>query len=286
MQWIKRRLWVTVGLAILLVFIILLPLFAVAAILTDESDNQNGSLSDMESGQIRLEYVSGKMKISQNSIRLDVFDQEGRRLYRFYGTLSGEDVTIYSPEENAKIQGTYKAGKFELYGTIGEDENETEFYMKGPRSSASGYMGIGAIAIGMTEASGKLVFPVANYFYCMTSDYTVRKHPIYGYIHQHAGVDLACAEGADIVAAASGIVTYAGWNGGYGNMVEITHPQGMKTRYGHNSALRVSKGMRVKAGDIIAAAGSTGNSTGPHCHFEVIVKGKLTDPKKYITIPK
>ena len=72
MQRIKRRLWVTVGLAILLVFIILLPLFAVAAILTDESDNQNGSLSDMESGQIRLEYVSGKMKISQNSIRLDV----------------------------------------------------------------------------------------------------------------------------------------------------------------------------------------------------------------------
>ena len=57
MQRIKRRLWVTVGLAILLVFIILLPLFAVAAILTDESDNQNGSLSDMESGQIRLEYV-------------------------------------------------------------------------------------------------------------------------------------------------------------------------------------------------------------------------------------
>ena len=164
MQRIKRRLWVTVGLAILLVFIILLPLFAVAAILTDESDNQNGSLSDMESGQIRLEYVSGKMKISQNSIRLDVFDQEGKRLYRFYGTLSGEDVTIYSAEENAKIQGTYKAGKFELYGTIGEDENETEFYMKGPRSSASGYMGIGAIAIGMTEASGKLVFPVANYF--------------------------------------------------------------------------------------------------------------------------
>ncbi len=113
MQRIKRCLWMKVGLVILLVFLMLLPLFAVAAILTDESDNQNGSLSDMESGQIRLEYVSGKMKISQNSIRLDVFDQEGKRLYRFYGTLSGEDVTIYSPEENAKIQGTYKAGKFE-----------------------------------------------------------------------------------------------------------------------------------------------------------------------------
>jgi murein DD-endopeptidase MepM/ murein hydrolase activator NlpD len=100
--------------------------------------------------------------------------------------------------------------------------------------------------------------------------------------YRHTGVDIADHIGTPIYAAEDGVVTTAGWNsGGYGNMILIDHGGGKKTRYGHLSAFAVNKGQRVKKGQYIAAMGSTGHSTGPHLHFEVIINGRVYNPLNY-----
>ena len=99
----------------------------------------------------------------------------------------------------------------------------------------------------------------------------------------HPGIDIANDYGTPIIAAASGTVTAAGWNsGGYGNMVDINHGNGIMTRYGHAMQVVVSTGQQVKRGQLIAYMGSTGFSTGPHVHYEVHVNGNRVNPISYL----
>ena len=99
----------------------------------------------------------------------------------------------------------------------------------------------------------------------------------------HPGIDIANDMGTPIVATADGVVEVAGWNsGGYGNMVDIDHGNGIMTRYGHASQVVVTAGQPVKRGQIIAYMGSTGFSTGPHCHYEVHVNGQVVNPASYL----
>lgn len=98
----------------------------------------------------------------------------------------------------------------------------------------------------------------------------------------HEGVDIAGDYGTPISATAAGIVTQAGWVGGYGYLVEVKHADGIVTRYGHNSAVLVYEGQHVDQGSMIALMGSTGNSTGPHCHYEVRIHGEAVDPMYFL----
>lgn len=98
----------------------------------------------------------------------------------------------------------------------------------------------------------------------------------------HTGLDIAAPYGTSIKAAASGTVRFAGYSGGYGYVVKLTHDNGVETYYGHCSKLYVSAGQKIKAGDVIAAVGSTGNSTGNHLHFEVRVNGSEVNPQNYL----
>ncbi len=127
---------------------------------------------------------------------------------------------------------------------------------------------------------GKLAYPSG--YTTITSPYGYRIHPIYGVRKLHTGIDFGAPMGAAVYAAESGKVIMASYYGGYGNTVIIDHGGGMTTLYAHNSALYVSNGQTVKRGQKIAACGSTGNSTGPHCHFEVRINGATTDPMKYL----
>ena len=99
----------------------------------------------------------------------------------------------------------------------------------------------------------------------------------------HKGIDIAVPRGTPIYAADGGTVTYAGWMSGYGYLVEINHGNGYVTRYGHNSGLTVSVGQHVYKGQQVARAGSTGNSTGNHCHFEVRYNGVAKNPLNYLS---
>lgn len=98
----------------------------------------------------------------------------------------------------------------------------------------------------------------------------------------HEGIDIAAPEGTYISAYMEGIVIFSGWYEGYGNLVVIDHGQGIKTYYGHNSILLVNKGQNVKMGQYIARVGSTGDSTGPHCHFEIRINGTPVNPLDYL----
>lgn len=98
----------------------------------------------------------------------------------------------------------------------------------------------------------------------------------------HEGIDIAVPSGTPVVAAASGVVIWAGWMGGYGNLVVVDHGGGLATAYGHNSSVTVGVGQSVSQGQLIAYSGSTGQSTGPHVHFEVRVGGAAVDPLGYL----
>lgn len=116
----------------------------------------------------------------------------------------------------------------------------------------------------------------------LSSKYGYRSDPFTGKRTWHGGVDLAGKDGSDIIAVASGVVTWAGERYGYGNLVEVDHGDGLVTRYAHAKTVKVKIGDVVQKGQVVALMGSTGRSTGPHVHFEVIRNGKTEDPVKYI----
>jgi murein DD-endopeptidase MepM/ murein hydrolase activator NlpD len=122
--------------------------------------------------------------------------------------------------------------------------------------------------------------PVASGW--VSSEYGYRVDPFSGRRAWHGGVDFAGAEGSRVVAVAAGIVTRAGLERGYGNMVEIDHGDGLVTRYGHNHENRVAVGDLVKKGDVVALMGKTGRASGPHVHFEVTKDGHSMNPAPYI----
>ena len=116
----------------------------------------------------------------------------------------------------------------------------------------------------------------------ITSYFGWRTHPIFGTTKYHSGMDIAVDYGTPIMAADSGTVIYSGWRGGYGYAVMIDHGSGLVTLYAHNQSLNVYEGQYVTKGTCIAYAGSTGYSTGPHCHFEVRLHGEVTEPLNYL----
>jgi murein DD-endopeptidase MepM/ murein hydrolase activator NlpD len=134
---------------------------------------------------------------------------------------------------------------------------------------------------GADEASGGFRMPVAGR---ITSGFGERYHPILGYERFHAGVDLGAAAGTPIVAAADGRVVSAGWAGGYGRAVSIAHSGGIETRYGHMSRIAAFAGEQVHRGEVIGYVGSSGLSTGPHLHFEVMKNGRPVNPLSVKTI--
>ncbi len=116
----------------------------------------------------------------------------------------------------------------------------------------------------------------------LSSRFGMRTHPIYGIRKMHTGIDISAPQGTPIRASAGGTVVYADWWGGYGKVVIIDHGGGISTLYGHCSSLYVKTGQNVSQGQVIAAVGSTGLSTGPHLHFEVRKNGKPVDPLNYL----
>jgi len=123
------------------------------------------------------------------------------------------------------------------------------------------------------------IWPVAGW---LTSSFGNRRDPFTGGSDFHPGLDISASQGDEVVAPALGIVSMAGWNGAYGNMVVIDHGFGIVTKYGHLSRFAVMNGQQVNRGDTIGFVGSTGRSTSSHLHYEIWVNGKLTNPMRLL----
>lgn len=131
---------------------------------------------------------------------------------------------------------------------------------------------------GDAGGSGAMIWPCSGSISC---EYGYRNCPYHGY-ELHSGIDIAVATGTDIRAAASGTVKQAYFNSSYGNMILLDNGNGINTLYAHNSRLIVKAGDKVKKGQVIAKSGNSGNSTGPHCHFEVRKNGNPVNPREYL----
>ncbi len=121
--------------------------------------------------------------------------------------------------------------------------------------------------------------PVAGWY---TSRFGYRTSPVTGRTQMHAGLDIAAAPGTPIYSPADGVVSYSGYDGGYGQMVTVDHGWGITTRFGHNSKNLVKVGQKVKRWEIIGLVGNTGRTTGPHLHYEVRINDIPVDPSNYI----
>lgn len=233
--------------------------------------------------------------------------EEGTTYYRYYAIAENDDEKLYVENfENAeKIVNELKDKKsnnidnisiVEKYETdmkdlVQSEEAISKLYVEPPKpvavakkktTSTTKYASTGSVNTSLTTSSAKanlgisLIRPVSG---IVTSRFgaasAIRRS-------SHTGLDLATSTGTPIKAAASGTVTFAGYKGSYGNLMVITHENGVQTYYGHCSQLYLSAGATVSQGQSIGAVGSTGNSTGPHLHFEVRVNGTAYNPENYV----
>ena len=165
--------------------------------------------------------------------------------------------------------------EFELY-------NKIEEYQKQIQEIELEIRQLALANIGEEYIGGEMAWPIPGYN-SITSQFGMRTHPITGIYKLHTGVDVGAPLGADFVAANDGVVIKAEYNGAYGNMVMINHGGGVVTLYAHGSEILVDVGDTVLQGDSVLKVGSTGYSTGPHAHFEVIINGVYVNPLDYIT---
>jgi murein DD-endopeptidase MepM/ murein hydrolase activator NlpD len=188
-------------------------------------------------------------------------DLEGRPIYGHQADFSGAaSVLTLSTRQPPARPGRFAVPPAEPLGTV-----TALPAAKAPRRSTP----IGAVML-------PRYFPVA--VNSISSGFGVRAHPILGVTRVHQGVDLAVPAGTPVAATANGQVVFAGWSGGYGLMIAIDHGNGVETRYGHMERLAARVGTRLRAGDVLGSAGSTGLSTGPHVHYEVRVGGVAVSP--------
>ncbi len=238
-------------------------------------------------------YEGQKLLVSNqvNYLRVKVTKTEKRTVTVPYNTVEVQNSSLYTGTSRTITEGvdgeqvvteliTYVDGVRTSVKEISRVTTREKVDKKVEVGTKSRYgYSYGSTDIGSTTRYGRFIWPCVGAS-IISSPYGWRSRGF------HTGVDLCRpggTYGATIVAADSGTVTSSGWNGSYGNCVIIDHGGGVSTLYAHCSELKVSAGQYVSAGQVIAAAGSTGNSTGPHCHFEVRINGSSVNPMPYIS---
>ena len=232
-------------------------------LLTELTATQNEIKTRTEEIKVEKEQSEYLLGVAQEKMdSLDAIVAEKRRLVESYAQDEAKYNQLISSNEKASQEAQAMINKI-----LAEQTPSTTSYV---------YTG------------GQLNWPVPSRSASsssLSSGYVSRNRPIGRGSEFHTGYDIPASYGSAVVAAEAGTVIYAGWMSGYGNTIMINHGNGLVTLYGHNSSLTVSKGDTVSRGQQVAKIGSTGNSTGNHCHFEVRVNGSHTNPEPYLGVP-
>lgn len=232
-------------------------------LLTELTATQNEIKTRTEEIKVEKEQSEYLLGVAQEKMdSLDAIVEEKRRLVESYAQDEAKYNQLISSNEKASQEAQAMINKI-----LAEQTPSTTSYV---------YTG------------GQLNWPVPSRSASsssLSSGYVSRNRPIGRGSEFHTGYDIPASYGSAVVAAEAGTVIYAGWMSGYGNTIMINHGNGLVTLYGHNSSLTVSKGDTVSRGQQVAKIGSTGNSTGNHCHFEVRVNGSHTNPEPYLGVP-
>ena len=209
-------------------------------------------------------------KVAKQQALIDLMENDKEIYDRQYDEMMASSAEverlIHEKEEEMRRAAEEARRQAEMEARAAQAGNVVEFGEDG-----GGYV--------MQSYGGGMIWPISG---PITSEFGWRTHPIFGSARFHSGLDIGGDYGMPIHAAASGVVIEAGWIGGYGNTIMIEHGGGIVTLYGHNESLAVGVGQQVNQGDVVAYCGSTGNSTGPHCHFEVRVGGEPVSPWDYL----
>ena len=233
-------------------------------------ENTESVKADYESTRSELEELKAQLKAEQEELEKDI--EEAIQII----------LDLENDLENRQAEyDAIMAAEDAANATIDKLVAELEAERAAAAAAAAAAAGSGGGG-GSANASGSFLWPVASYVY-VSSRFGLRVHPITGEKKSHTGIDIASNQGTAVYASDGGTVTLAGWNGGYGNCIMIDHGNGYVTLYGHLSSISVSQGQTVSQGTTIGAVGSTGNSTGPHLHFEVLKNGTRIDPEQFFS---
>ena len=245
---------------------------------------------DVESIKKSYEEVRHEQELLQKELdtkqaELDAQVEAAYTMIADIETLSDDAQAEYDAiaEEEAKAEETLQEAIRKRAAEEAAKNTANNANSGGNSGGSGGNSGGGGSSGGGSATSlSNLQWPVPS---CtlITSRFGYRVAPTTGASTYHGGLDIGAGMGASIVAAGAGDVIYAGANGGYGNCVMIDHGNGVVTVYAHMSSIGVSYGQYVTAGQYVGAVGSTGVSTGPHCHFEIRINGAQTDPAAYFS---
>ena len=233
-------------------------------------ENTESVKADYENTRSELEELKAQLKAEQEELEKDI--EEAIQII-----LDLENDLENRQAEYDAIMAAEDAANATIDKLVAELEAQRAAEAAAAAAAAGGSSGGGS-----ANASGSFLWPVASYVY-VSSRFGLRVHPITGKTKSHTGIDIASNQGTAVYASDGGTVTLAGWNGGYGNCIMIDHGNGYVTLYGHLSSISVSVGQTVSQGATIGAVGSTGNSTGPHLHFEVLKNGTRIDPEQFFS---
>lgn len=247
-----------------------------------EEHKQDKDLLVEQQEKLNNEYDKVKKLYADAESRrstLEKKEEEKQQLIAKYYAEIEESDDISEEQEKLLVELATKRASLE------KEKNKlkaAQIYTYKRKKSSSSSASSGSSSGGFHGNGGSMGLPVNGAR--LSSGYGSRIHPITGKRKTHTGVDLAAPQGTDIHAAEGGVVIVAEWWSGYGNTVIIDHGDNVWTLYGHirNGGIKVEKGQQVKRGEKIAEVGSTGNSTGPHCHFEVRINGNPVDPMPYL----
>ena len=234
-------------------------------------DDYKNTIEGIEEAKATIESEKQEIEVIKKTQVAKKDELEGARSNKNKVLASLQTETNKIKSEIEQMQETSDKLEAEIKALLAEsDRQQASSGSSGNYSTSHKYSG------------GTFTWPVPGY-YNISSEYNPRVSPISGKNEFHTGIDIPASYGESVVAAADGVVITSGWVNGYGNTIMINHGGGLVTLYGHNSSLVVSTGQTVTKGQTVARIGSTGYSTGNHCHFEVRVNGSHTSPWNYLS---